>query len=326
MSSNADEILKAEKLISFAISFLTACEPTKKWKKITGNFVRTCGYTGPGIGLLLQLFDEVGVFDIPTLTTFLQLQHLNKEQFMDIVNETIGNFLDVMPFCPVTGTEFGMSGLLHREKTKQSDSDLMDSGETNVYKVEGNGSNLVPGANVISFTSRTHECDTIHHAVLYIIPALDTCYIIDSWSTSNPTDFDKHCRPLVSRPHHIDAVYAIIDELNYDTISPKRTLQILSEYFLADNETIRETIDEIGQVTVHTIKPSFILDVYIACRQMLLERGSTSFGGKTRKRNKNCGQHKNHNMTSRKRSKKYNRRSNRKHKIYRRTPVKNKKV
>ena len=127
MSSKADEIIKAKNLISFAISFLTECEPTKKWKKITGNFVRTCGYTGPGIGLLLQLFDEWGVFDISSLTRILQIQHLNMEQFMDIVNETIGNFLDVMPFCPVTGTEFGTSGLLHREQTKQSDSEFNSS-------------------------------------------------------------------------------------------------------------------------------------------------------------------------------------------------------
>jgi len=293
------------------------------------DFSRTCGYTAPGIGLLLQLFDVWNVYDDSTLSTFLKRQHLNMEQFMDIVNETIGNFFDVIPVCPVTETEFGMRGLLTREQNKQSDSDLMDSGETNVYKVEGNGSNLVTGANVISFTSRTYGCDTIHHAVLYIIPELDTCYIIDSWSTSKPTDFVKHCRPLQSRPHQIAAVYAIIDELNSDIIKKERTIQILSHYVLAHDETISETIMRLGQVTVHTIKPSYIINVYIACiHRLLFEGKESSFGGKTRKRNKNCGQHNNHNhnMTSKKRSKKYNRRSNRKYKIYRRTPVKNKKV
>jgi len=296
---------------------------------MTGNFVRTCGYTGPGIGILLQLFEHNHIFNKETLHSFLTIQHLSEEQFMDIINETIGNLLDIMPVCPITQTTRGISGLLVREQSKSTkpEEEMKDENEEPpiIYKVSSGGSNLKPGANVISFTSRTHGCDTIHHAVLYIVQKLNTCYIIDSWSTSNPTDFDKHCRPLVSRPHHIDAVYAIIDELNSNTIIPERTFQILSEYFLAHDESIRQTIIAIRQVTVHTINPLYLHHIYTESER-LIRSGSThmessfvsSFGGKTRKRYiiKNKKNKKNKKIS---RTKKYSGKTNRKYKkIYRR--------
>lgn len=331
--SSSEEILlpirKADILISFAIAFLTECESNKKWKKITGIFIRTCGYTAPGIGLLLRLFIDNDISSQLTLQSYLTRRSISKELFMDIVNETIGNLLDVIPECPVTQTQFGIMGLI-RNKPDKDAAHYSWAGTPKVYKVITDGRNLVLGANVISFTNRgNYECDTFHHACIYILPpAVNTCYIIDSWTTPNPTDFDSHCRPLVSRPHSMNTVYSIIDELNSITITLERTIQILSEFFLAHNETIHQKIKTRGPVLVHTINPLYIQHIYNECERMILTRAQTdtNFGGKTRKRYKNRRTTRgNKNRQNKKyRTKKY--KSNRKYKIYRGTLIKNKKT
>jgi hypothetical protein len=191
-----------------------------------------------------------------------------------------------------------------------------------VYTVTRGGSNLAPGPNIISFTGRDQfGCVTFHHAVLYIIPAVNACNIIDSWRS--PTGA---CRPLTSRLHNLQEVIGIIDELNSDTITPERTYIILSLYFLA-HETIRVVIKESGTVTVHTINPLYIQHIYNECERMI--RGGTqtdtNFGGKTRKKYKNRRTTRGKNRQNKKyKTTKY--KSNRKYKIYRGTLIKNKKA
>ena len=171
------------------------------------------------------------------------------------------------------------------------------------YKVSG--SNLAKGANIISFTSRTYICDTFHHAVLYNIPEVNACYIIDSWSA----DQGRSCRPLSSRLHPAHEVYAIIDELNSDVITEARTNEILTTYFRGHIDTVGKVLKITGRIRVHTINPLYIQHIYNECKRRLEsgEQQVTAFGGKRRNKSKN---------KSRKRSKKYSRRSNRKHKIY----------
>ena len=272
------EIRQADILISFAIAFLTECDRTKKWKKISGRFAETCGYTAPGIGLLLQLFTHNGISSPLTLQSYLTRQSITQELFMDIVNETIGNLLDLSPECPVTQTIFGIRGLILLEKYRKPQD------PPNVYKVTSGGANLVSGPNIISFTGRERfGCETFHHAVLYIIPEVNACYIIDSWSSQTGA-----CRPVTSRRHNLQEVIGIIDELNSDTITPERTYIILSLYFLA-HETMRVVIKENGTVTVHTIHPLYIQHIYTQCESMIRGRvqTDTNFGGKMRKKYKN---------------------------------------
>lgn len=163
------EIRQADVLISFAIAFLTKCDQTKKWKKLPGRSAETCGYTAPGIGLLLQLFTHNGISSPLTLQLYLTRQSITQELFMDIVNETIGNLLDVSPECPVTQTNYGIRGLLLQAKSRPKEEMIYgDEEEPKVYKVTPGI--LLPGPNIISFTSRIYGCDTFHHAVLYILP------------------------------------------------------------------------------------------------------------------------------------------------------------
>jgi DNA-directed RNA polymerase subunit L len=84
---------KVDNLIAFAIQFLTECEARKTWTR-KWPLSMTCGYTAPGIGLLLQLFLHNGVSSPETLLASLkQPLHLTMEQFMFAVNETIGNLI-----------------------------------------------------------------------------------------------------------------------------------------------------------------------------------------------------------------------------------------
>ena len=331
MSSSALplEIREADNLILFAIGFLAICDRSKKWKKMTGSYVAVCGYTGPGIGLLLQIFIHNGIYSELTLQSFLTRQsslvrqQITQELFMDIVNETIGNLLDLSPECPATQTNGGIKGILEEEKFKSTQKDEMhDDAEEppKIYKVTIGGSNLKSGPNIISFTGRIHGCDTFHHAVLYILPAVNTCYIIDSWSNIG------ECRPLTARRHNLHEVYSIIDELNSDMITPERTFQILSLYFLA-HRTIQESIRTNGCITVHTTNPLYIEHIYNKCEDDILNKAQrgTNFGGKTRKRYKNQRtNHGNNRQNKKYRTKKY--KSNRKYKIYRRNPITHKKV
>lgn len=224
-----DEFRKVDELIAFAIQFLTECETRKTWVKLTGPLSMTCGYTAPGIGLLLQLFLRNGVSSQETLLQLLQSSGWTIDQFMFIVNETIGNLLDMIPVCPVTQTQFGIRGLLAKEYSAQMTPGPGNGGGGGiVYKVERGGSNLAKGPNIISFALRVSHCETFHHAVIYHIPEIDACYIIDSWVEPQGRD----CRPLSSRRHHAHEIYAAIDELNSDVITEARTHQILTTYFM----------------------------------------------------------------------------------------------
>lgn len=313
------KILQADILISFAIAFLTECERNKQWKKLPGHSAETCGYTGPGIGILLQIFTYNKISNEFTLRLLLQKNKYTMAIFMGIVNETIGNLLDLSPECPVTQTQFGIRGLLLQEQSKPiPDVEMNDGDEEHpkVYKVKIGGTNLVPGPNIISFTGRKQfGCETFHHACLYIIPEVHTCYIIDSWRSDIYT-----ARSLTSRRHNLLEVISIIDELNSDTITMEKTFHILSVYFLAHIEATHKMLLVFNNIIVHTINPSYIQSIYTQCESMILGKvqTDTNFGGKTHKRYKNRRTTQGNNRHNKKyRSKKY--KSNRKYNIYRGT-------
>lgn len=308
-----DEFRTVDSIIAFAIQFLTVCEARKTWVKLTGPLSMTCGYTAPGIGILLQLFRPHNISSTPELERFLQIIHWTMDQFIFIVNETIGNLLDLIPVCPVTQTQYGVRGLLVDEYSVQTIPGRGRGGGI-VYKVEPGGVNLVEGANIISFARRIHHCETFHHAVLYKISAINACYIIDSWVEPRGID----CRPLSSRRHHAHEVYAIIDEINSDEITKERTYELLTTYFRGHFASIGQMFKETDErIMVNTISPGYVQHIYTQCENLARSDQPSSFGGKKRNKSKN---------KSRKRSKKYSRRSNRKHRIYRRTHIKNNRV
>lgn len=289
--------------IDFAINFLTHCERQKKWVKIVGYAGATCGYTAPGIGLVIKLFRHNGIYDGNTLMTFLHKVNLTMEGFVDIINETIGNFADFIDECPVAGVLSGTRGLLKKEfERAKPDSTLMVTDEpSKVYKVKAGGSNLVEGANVISFSSRSDECSTFHHATLYTIPEDNICFIIDSWATPIGTPYE--CRPLTCRQFSFREVIHALDRLNSDDISTGEATYIFSHYFMA-HQNFLQRIPQLGLFSVFTVSPKYIEEVYNICAMKITsgKQRSSDFGGKSRKRSRKL-----HKKTRklRKRSKKY---------------------
>jgi hypothetical protein len=276
-----------EDFFNFAIEFLQYCESNKKWEKNDGkDFSATCGYTGPGIGLVIKLFMTNNIYSKDTLYEFLgNLYNSDMEQFINIINETIGNFVDIIDVCPVTGVNNGIYGLLKEQKEKQYEGSIAIDEPIKVYKVAEDGSNLVEGVNVISFTSRQFECDTFHHATLYMIPESDICYIIDSWSTSEGVQFE--CRPLTFRQFTVGEVIYALNRLNSDDILPEEITYIFQYYFIA-HYTFIEKIPDVVLFSVHTVSPDYIEEVYTICEQRIKSREQTKsdFGGKPRKKNR----------------------------------------
>jgi hypothetical protein len=179
-----------------------------------------------------------------------------------------------------------------------------------VSTVAEDGSNLVEGINVISFTSRAYGCDTFHHATLFIDKPNDICFIIDSWATPHGTQFE--CRPLTFRQFTIGEVIHALDRLNSDDISSGEIAHIFEYYFMAHN-TFREIIlPTLGLIIVHTVNPDYIEEVYTICEERIKSGQQTmsEFGGKPRKRSRKL---RNKTRKIKKKSKKY-RKSVRKYK------------
>lgn len=275
-----------EVLFNFAIYFLNHSEANKKWIKYPGGSSGTCGYTGPGIGLVIKIFQHNDIYDEHTLEAFLHSVGFTRQQFIDIINETIGNFADFVrnDVCPVTGVTAGISGLLEEQKEKaRPNSTVMQTDEPQVvYTVEEDGSNLVEGVNVISFTSRARGCDTFHHATLYTIHETNVCFIIDSWTTPEGVPFE--CRPLTYRQFSFSEVIHQLDRLNSDDISPGEMAHIFGHYFMA-HPVFLQNIPNMGLVTVNTVSPDYIVDVYNRCEKRIREgQIKSDFGGKLRKK------------------------------------------
>ena len=276
-------------LFDFAINFLNYCESNKKWVKTTGYTGATCGYTGPGIGLVIKIFQHNGIYDRETLQAFLHSDNFTEEQFIDIINETIGNFADfIMDVCPVTDAIQGTRGLLEKEfERARPDSPLMQTDEpAKVFKVEEGGRNLVEGVNVISFATRAHMCATFHHATLFIDKPNDICFIIDSWST--PADVEPfECRPLTFRQFTFSEVIHALDRLNSDDISLEETIYIFQRYFIAHQSFLHD-IQNYGLLIVHTVNPDYIEKVYAICEDKIKsgKQTMTDFGGQPRKKNR----------------------------------------
>ena len=90
--------------IKLAINNIITCDKNKSWvNQSKGDYIKTCGYTAPGIAALLLFFSEHNISSQDELQTKLDELGITFPTFIDIINEVIGNLLDIIKgFCPIT--------------------------------------------------------------------------------------------------------------------------------------------------------------------------------------------------------------------------------
>lgn len=257
--------------IDLAIRTLQLCDANKIWQKQPiGRYVDTCGYTGPGIAILLLYFEELGIDNNNQLMTWLSAKNMQPQTFFDIINETIANMLDLaVGHCPLTGVNKGIQGLI---QIKSPNLTLVD------YH------SITPGVNLISFINRDH-CYTSHHAVLYSIPQHNTCIIIDSWAAAVGESWS--CRPVTSRTHNLEQVCNALIYLN--TSNDLGLIQtIMNEFFVPSQQYLLSPYP----VTVFKVNSLYINYIrHLAYEQIVTYNIGTRMGGRvkhyTNKKRKN---------------------------------------
>lgn len=89
-------------VFNLAIDLLKDCDANKNWQKEppgTGSSFGTCGYTGPGLAIILELFFMNGIKTKAQLDEFIKKMYPisypenNRSRLIFIINETIGIFL-----------------------------------------------------------------------------------------------------------------------------------------------------------------------------------------------------------------------------------------
>lgn len=274
--------------LHLAIGFLKHCEKQKRWIKNKDHyFGSTCGYTGIGIALVLKLFLHNSISNESSLRSFLS--RYNEEQFVNIINETIGNFVDaVEQFCPVTGVFNGIMGLI--KEGAMQDRMAADDEPAKVYELSADGSNITVGVTSISFA--TNECSTFHHATLYIpIGNEDRCFIVDSWAATDKGNFT--CRRLSYRQFQTQEVKAALVYLKSADISKKDDIAAIFNHFFKAHHTFTDNIHQLPRKTenlinVFIVNPNYIEYVYARCEAAIKsgEQTQSAFGGKRKKKKK----------------------------------------
>ena len=84
----------------FVLDFLFFIEKyARRWrtKKLQGRFHSTCGYTAPGIVIILLYFDSVPIKNRADFNRYIQNKSIDPLYLGNVINEVIGNFLDLSP-------------------------------------------------------------------------------------------------------------------------------------------------------------------------------------------------------------------------------------
>ena len=288
-----------EQLINYAIWFLTEVESKKEWKKPeTKNYsMFTCGYTAPGITIIILYFHDIGYNYVYEIENFIPEK---RQWVINGINETIGNFFDLAPDCPLSGCAYGIRSLINSTPPVGSPIKwYTKSGIALEY-------DLLSGPNLITFTTRGYN-DSFHHSVIYVpYPNEDNsnddnCYIIDSWYQDNNTR-----RPITYRKFKLTDIVNVLIRLNaiVATHSPSEASDIillLQYYFLAPDESpVFNTIRQQNKISVHLINR----DVIYAIMHLSFDhvkRNPSSFGGKYKKHRKIYSKRKKSNNKSKKR-------------------------
>ena len=279
----------------FPTEFLKECERSRKWVGVTGDLSATCGYTGPGIGLIVLLFERNNISDDNTLRAFLTLPenvrifgHLprSKEVFKDIVNETIGNFLDLSKRTPVTETKNGVMGIIieresiaARNMARAANPDAMDLIDDEIEKVFlVDNSNIVKGVNIISFKDRSRGSSTFHHSAIYAIPEENICFILDSWYDN----YTGTCRQLTCRQFSFEEVKDALVKLNSQSCTVDDAYEIFAKYFQAANAFLN-SIARDNSFYVYVLNQEYIKSVYTKCETSIINgQPKSNLGGYNR--------------------------------------------
>ena len=283
-STATQEEMNSPAFPSFVIATLLECERLKIWTKTPGNTSSTCGYTGPGVGVLMIIFKQFRIFNLTDLHRWFQNINITPIIFADALNEIIGNMYDNTDFCPIANVHKGISGLLVADLVHEKAAMKTDIPKVlRVYPVERECVNLVEGSNIISFVGKAHLIDTFHHATLYIDTPRQKCFIFDSW-----TNADGTCRPLVAREHSLPDVKRALDIINFGTEDLDTLVGIFTHFFLAPG-TISDSFRSCGPPQAVTVNPVYLKELITTVFHQVITasregRRLSNFGGKLRKK------------------------------------------
>lgn len=274
----------------FAIEFLKICERSKTWTSVVGDVSAVCGYTGPGVGIILLLFEKNNIHDYQSLQIFLTSSNITIKFFIDTINETIGNFFDLIDVNPVTETSRGITGLLSEARATQAragDPEAMDEVHDEVHdevKKVYPFDTLKYGVNIISFTHRFKPV-AFHHATLYVTPDQSMCFILDSWFNND----DTSCRPLSCRGFPFEVVRQSLVRLNAEDCTKDEAAYIFGVLFLAPASFIQKISfgPFLANVFANVLNPDYVKSVYTTCETSIKEglQTKSNLGGSIRKKN-----------------------------------------
>jgi hypothetical protein len=226
--------------------------------------------------------------------------------------------LDIVSINPVTKTTYGIMGMIKESIGKianpagAASSESMDVEMSHdIVKVSlVDNTNLVEGANVISFTRDFKRGDTtyfnapFHHATIYVIADIGMCFILDSWR-----DADGSCRPLTYRMHNLEEVKGALVKLNEQHVIEDEIIDIFTRFFVSPEAFKQDIISkQNNNIKVYLVDAEYMKYVYTTCQTRIQDGSQTAsnFGGSVR--NKNVKTKKLHKKTNIRRKKTYARR------------------
>ena len=271
-----------EHIVKHAITFLTEVERNKEWiKDETKNYsMYTCGYTGPGITIVILCFEFLG-FD-KYWTTINSYPPAEKQFIINGINEAIGNLFDLAPICPLSGCPRGIRGLI---TSKPRIGEPIKWHTTNARL---SIKDLLPGPNLISFTTPRGSNSTFHHSVVYVPyypTGDDRCYIIDSWIEDNDT-----CRPISKREFKLTEIVGVLNRLNGFDVphawsESSDIISLLQHYFLAPSKGKQYDFIREHKISVYLINREAINAIMNVSFQHV-QHSQSNFGGKHKKHRK----------------------------------------
>jgi len=266
----------------FVISTLQNCEREKCWKTLIGDCIATCGYTGPGVGILLTIFIKYKIFNKTDLDIWFTTVGITQVIFSDIINETIGNLFDIGGYSPIANVHHGIRGLIVEDVVNAKMQTKIPA-MSRVYLVEPDLVNLKDGPNIISFVSKYHLFDTFHHATLYIDTPRQTCTVFSSWCIPGV------CIPLTARTHPISFVKLYINLIIENKVTMETIAMVLNTLFSAPKNVCDMFKAGFIGISVVTVNPEYLNQLIGAVftqviEAALIQHRLTNYGGKFRKK------------------------------------------
>ena len=285
---------RLDDLFTLSIKILTICDGRKtNWtiKESQHSCIGTCGYTGPGIAIILNLLIENNIKTEDQFIIYINTYKIETKfetKLLDTINDTILNFFDLSNFCPITEVDRGIMGL-----AKETHEEKMQTEDTSVFyplRFHRNctnnligTTNLQEGVNLISFTARNATVEnlcTFHHSVIYIHNKSGTGYIIDSWATPQGVPFDS--RPIEVRKYDLITLFEALYTIT-NSNSVYESAYFINLYFQAHTATLRPILYNIGITDPNKIKEVYAI---VEKKNGLTRRNQTQKNKNTKTQNK----------------------------------------